>query len=180
MALQKAGCIAVEMECVPAKVAAEITKRVNLLVFSMGSGPDCDGQFLFSSDLLARIWGIIHAIRSPMRGFLRRPRKPCVNIAMMSKAAHIRRRNIQSRSKMKSLSVFSRPFKPRRKGRMQNQARNLSKRRSRAILRNWARSSVATRRSSKPEIQMGQRLCIAPPGKATNRLSSSCCKRAPM
>jgi len=52
MALQKAGCIAVEMECVPAKVAAEITKRVNLLVFSMGSGPDCDGQFLFSSDLL--------------------------------------------------------------------------------------------------------------------------------
>lgn len=52
MALEKAGCIAVEMECVPAKVAAEITKRTNMLVFSMGSGPDCDGQFLFSSDLL--------------------------------------------------------------------------------------------------------------------------------
>jgi 3-methyl-2-oxobutanoate hydroxymethyltransferase len=40
------------MECVPARVAAEITKRVKLLVFSMGSGADCDGQFLFSSDLL--------------------------------------------------------------------------------------------------------------------------------
>jgi 3-methyl-2-oxobutanoate hydroxymethyltransferase len=52
VALQKAGCIAVEMECVPARVAAEIAKRVNILVFSMGSGPDCDGQFLFSSDLL--------------------------------------------------------------------------------------------------------------------------------
>jgi 3-methyl-2-oxobutanoate hydroxymethyltransferase len=51
-ALQKAGCIAVEMECVPARVAAEITKRLNILTFSMGSGPDCDGQFLFSSDLL--------------------------------------------------------------------------------------------------------------------------------
>ncbi|MBX3013700.1 MAG: 3-methyl-2-oxobutanoate hydroxymethyltransferase [Caldilineaceae bacterium] len=52
VALHKAGCIAVEMECVPARVAAEITKRVPLLTFSMGSGPDCDGQFLFSSDLL--------------------------------------------------------------------------------------------------------------------------------
>ena len=33
-------------------VAAKITKRVKLLTFSMGSGADCDGQFLFSSDLL--------------------------------------------------------------------------------------------------------------------------------
>jgi 3-methyl-2-oxobutanoate hydroxymethyltransferase len=52
VALEKAGCIAVEMECVPARVAAEITKRVKLLTFSMGSGAECDGQFLFSSDLL--------------------------------------------------------------------------------------------------------------------------------
>ena len=52
VALAEAGCIAVEMECVPAAVAAEITKRVDLLVFSMGSGPHCDGQFLFASDLL--------------------------------------------------------------------------------------------------------------------------------
>ncbi len=52
MALDAAGCIAVEMEVVPAKVAAEITKRTEMLVFSMGSGPDCDGQFIFSSDIL--------------------------------------------------------------------------------------------------------------------------------
>jgi 3-methyl-2-oxobutanoate hydroxymethyltransferase len=52
MALEAAGCIAVEMECVPAKVAAEITKRTKMLVFSMGSGPDCDGQFIFAEDLL--------------------------------------------------------------------------------------------------------------------------------
>merc|ERR1711904_745768 len=51
MALEAAGCIAVEMEFVPAKVAAEITKRTKMLVFSMGSGPDCDGQFIFSEDL---------------------------------------------------------------------------------------------------------------------------------
>jgi 3-methyl-2-oxobutanoate hydroxymethyltransferase len=52
LAFQEAGAIAVEMECVPAKVAAEITKRMDILVFSMGSGPKCDGQFLFSCDLL--------------------------------------------------------------------------------------------------------------------------------
>merc|ERR1712070_1235723 len=49
---EAAGCIAVEMEVVPAKVAAEITKRTKMLVWSMGSGPDCDGQFIFSEDIL--------------------------------------------------------------------------------------------------------------------------------
>ena len=52
MALEEAGCIAVEMEVVPEKVAAEITKRTKMLVFSMGSGAFCDGHFLFASDLL--------------------------------------------------------------------------------------------------------------------------------
>jgi len=52
LAFQDAGAIAVEMECVPAKVAAEITKRLDILVFSMGSGLECDGQYLFSCDLL--------------------------------------------------------------------------------------------------------------------------------
>lgn len=50
--LQEAGVIAVEMECVPERIAEEITKRVDILTFSMGSGPDCDGQYLFACDLL--------------------------------------------------------------------------------------------------------------------------------
>ena len=49
---QTSGAIAVEMECVPTRVAAEITKKLDILVFSMGSGPECDGQYLFSCDLL--------------------------------------------------------------------------------------------------------------------------------
>ncbi len=53
LAFQEMGAVAVEMECVPARVAEEITRRVDLLVFSMGSGAGCDGQFLFSCD----IWG---------------------------------------------------------------------------------------------------------------------------
>jgi 3-methyl-2-oxobutanoate hydroxymethyltransferase len=50
--LQEAGAIAVEMECVPHKVAAEITRRVSILTLSMGSGSDCDAQYLFGCDLL--------------------------------------------------------------------------------------------------------------------------------
>ena len=52
MALEAAGCIAIELECVPAKVAAEMARRTKMLVFSMGSGPDGDGQFIFAEDLL--------------------------------------------------------------------------------------------------------------------------------
>ena len=64
MALEAAGCIAIELECVPAKVAAEITKRTKMMVFGMGSGPDTDGQFVFAEDLLGTNDGHVprHAI----------------------------------------------------------------------------------------------------------------------
>ena len=52
LAFQQAGAVIVEMECVAAEIAAEITKRVDLLVMSLGSGGGCDGQFLYSTDLL--------------------------------------------------------------------------------------------------------------------------------
>ncbi len=52
MALQDAGVIAVEMEVVPQQVATEISKRVDLIVISMGSGAGCDAQYLFAMDLL--------------------------------------------------------------------------------------------------------------------------------
>ena len=50
--LQDAGVIGVELEVVPTKVAAVITKKVNILTLSMGSGSDCDGQYLFGNDVL--------------------------------------------------------------------------------------------------------------------------------
>jgi 3-methyl-2-oxobutanoate hydroxymethyltransferase len=52
VAFQEAGAIAVEMECVPERIAAEITKRVDILTISLGSGRYCDAQFLFSCDIL--------------------------------------------------------------------------------------------------------------------------------
>ncbi len=36
----------------PVEVATEISKRMNLLLWSMGSGPGCDALYLFAEDIL--------------------------------------------------------------------------------------------------------------------------------
>ena len=50
--IQDAGGVAIEMECVPYKIAEAITKKVEPTVVSMGSGPGCDAEFLFGCDVL--------------------------------------------------------------------------------------------------------------------------------
>jgi 3-methyl-2-oxobutanoate hydroxymethyltransferase len=52
LALEQAGAFAVEMEVVPARVAAHIAKRTRMLVLSMGAGLDADAQYLFARDVL--------------------------------------------------------------------------------------------------------------------------------
>jgi 3-methyl-2-oxobutanoate hydroxymethyltransferase len=52
LAYQEAGAIAVEVELVPERIAAEISKRVDILTISLGSGQGCDVQYLFASDIL--------------------------------------------------------------------------------------------------------------------------------
>jgi 3-methyl-2-oxobutanoate hydroxymethyltransferase len=49
--LEDAGAFAVECELIPAKVMAEINERTGLTTISLGSGPDADVMFLFSSDI---------------------------------------------------------------------------------------------------------------------------------
>ena len=49
--LQDAGVVGVEFEVVPPKVAAVVTKKTDIIIMSMGSGSDCDAQFLFSNDV---------------------------------------------------------------------------------------------------------------------------------
>jgi 3-methyl-2-oxobutanoate hydroxymethyltransferase len=51
-AFESAGAFALEMEVVPARVAAEITRLVSILTISLGSGQGCDVTYLFSADLL--------------------------------------------------------------------------------------------------------------------------------
>lgn len=51
-ALEAAGAFAAELEVVPARVAAEISKRTKMLMLSMGAGSGGDGQYLFAEDVL--------------------------------------------------------------------------------------------------------------------------------
>ncbi|MDD4860212.1 MAG: 3-methyl-2-oxobutanoate hydroxymethyltransferase [Dehalococcoidales bacterium] len=52
LAYQAAGAAILEMELVPDRVAAEIAKRIKIPVIAIGSGAGCDGQHLYSSDIL--------------------------------------------------------------------------------------------------------------------------------
>ena len=51
-AYEQAGAFAVEIEVVPVEVATAISQRVGILLWSMGSGPGCDVQYLFAEDIL--------------------------------------------------------------------------------------------------------------------------------
>jgi 3-methyl-2-oxobutanoate hydroxymethyltransferase len=51
-ALQKAGIDLLVLECVPTRLAAEITAALEVPVIGIGAGADCDGQVLVVYDML--------------------------------------------------------------------------------------------------------------------------------
>jgi len=50
LAVQEAGAFAVVLEMVPATVAAEVTKRLDIPTIGVGAGPSVDGQLLVWTD----------------------------------------------------------------------------------------------------------------------------------
>jgi 3-methyl-2-oxobutanoate hydroxymethyltransferase len=52
LAIQDAGCFMLEFEAVPAKIAAVISKQLEIPTIGIGAGVGCDGQILLSYDLL--------------------------------------------------------------------------------------------------------------------------------
>jgi 3-methyl-2-oxobutanoate hydroxymethyltransferase len=50
--LEELGCFAIVLEKIPAKLAAEVAKKVNIPIIGIGAGPDVDGQVLVSHDML--------------------------------------------------------------------------------------------------------------------------------
>jgi len=51
-ALESAGVYAIVVEAVPADVAAQVTRAVNVPTIGIGAGTQCDGQVLVCTDLL--------------------------------------------------------------------------------------------------------------------------------
>lgn len=52
LAVQEAGAFAVVLECVPSKLAAVITKKLDIVTIGIGAGSECDGQVLVYQDML--------------------------------------------------------------------------------------------------------------------------------
>ena len=52
LALEKAGAFAIVLEAMPAELAAEITRSVQVPTIGIGAGPSCDAQVLVINDLL--------------------------------------------------------------------------------------------------------------------------------
>ncbi len=74
--LEDAGAFAVECEVIAAPVMAEINKRTSLVTVSLGSGPEADVIFLFTSDICgesarlprhARAWGDLRRLQDQIR-----------------------------------------------------------------------------------------------------------------
>ncbi len=51
-AIQDAGCFMLEFEAVPAKIAAVISRQLEIPTIGIGAGVGCDGQILLGHDLL--------------------------------------------------------------------------------------------------------------------------------
>lgn len=56
-AVEKAGAFAVVLECVPAKLAAIITKELSIPTIGIGAGAECDGQVLVYQDMIGMFSG---------------------------------------------------------------------------------------------------------------------------
>ncbi len=52
IALERAGCFSIVLECVPSELAQMITEHVTIPTIGIGAGPSCDGQVLVFHDVL--------------------------------------------------------------------------------------------------------------------------------
>jgi 3-methyl-2-oxobutanoate hydroxymethyltransferase len=59
LALENAGAFSIVLECVPAELAAAITRRLRIPTIGIGAGAGCDGQVLVSYDAFGLYGGAV-------------------------------------------------------------------------------------------------------------------------
>src|SRR3989344_129906 len=52
IALDKAGCFSLVLECIPSSLAKAITEKISIPTIGIGAGIHCDGQVLVTNDIL--------------------------------------------------------------------------------------------------------------------------------
>ncbi len=52
LALQDAGCFSIVLEAIPASLAEEVSRSLEIPTIGIGAGPHCDGQVLVTPDML--------------------------------------------------------------------------------------------------------------------------------
>ena len=52
LSLEKAGCFAIVLECIPWQLAEKISKAISIPTIGIGAGPGCDGQVLVLQDMM--------------------------------------------------------------------------------------------------------------------------------
>lgn len=65
---EKLGCFAIVLECIPAALAAKITKAVSIPTIGIGAGVECDGQVLVLFDMLGMSGFKIRFVRQYLNG----------------------------------------------------------------------------------------------------------------
>ncbi|MHC1683785.1 MAG: 3-methyl-2-oxobutanoate hydroxymethyltransferase [Clostridiaceae bacterium] len=59
IAIEQAGAFAIVLECVPAKLAEIISKKISIPTIGIGAGAGCDGQVLVYQDMLGMFGGFV-------------------------------------------------------------------------------------------------------------------------
>ena len=65
---EKLGCYAIVLECIPAALAAKITKAVSIPTIGIGAGVECDGQVVVLFDMLGMSGFKIRFVRQYLNG----------------------------------------------------------------------------------------------------------------